>query len=264
MATLLPSGGKVKLARGGIQTPRDEPSANDWVLKALLERQPGDTYIKRQPIPFSDTHETAADLAFLEHETKLGFEYDWKRELVNPIMRTIERPDLTPVTEHLAAGSRPWRSLDEFLSTRELFDSWRLKHDGQLKTLADWEAWENYLAGAAASRAGVRRSRKGVVDQARRMLVRAWVRGLWGLPPLRQQGIADLLTKAGYTTSLNDVKKAKTRDGDPKPHTIPAGGPGVREFIRAVLCLCPTFEHRQLVDQEIDLNAADLPLQAAE
>jgi hypothetical protein len=42
------------------------------MVEALLQRQPGDTYIKTQPIPFADGHETEADLAFLEVETTLA------------------------------------------------------------------------------------------------------------------------------------------------------------------------------------------------
>ncbi|MGH8194090.1 MAG: hypothetical protein ACREQ8_06790 [Woeseiaceae bacterium] len=59
------------------------------------------------------------------------------------------------------------------------------------------------------------------------------------------------------------MKKAKAQGGDPEPNSIPADGPGVLEFMRTILCLCPTFDYRQLVDQEIDLDMNDLALRAA-
>jgi hypothetical protein len=262
--TVSPGEGAIKLAKGGVQTPKHHPRPNDWMLVKHLERKPGDSYAKRSPRPFAQAHREAADYVFRETLTKFGCEFDWKRELLDPLMQVIDRPDLTSVREHLAAHSRPWPTVDDFRSVRRLFDDWRNKHGGQLKTLDDWAAWQNFRAGATASRAGVRRSEKGVVDQARRMLLRAWVRGRWGLPNLSYKEIADLLTTAGYKTMENDLKKAKSRDRDPQPRAIPSDAPGILAFVRTMFQLCPSFDYRQLVDGDLHLDADDPRAEAAE
>jgi hypothetical protein len=93
----------------------------------------------------------------------------------------------------------------------------------------------------------VRRSAKGPVDQARRIVVRAYRHGRWGLPGRDYKAAAADLTDAGYPTTEQDFKNAGRAKGALPEQAIPADAPGVREFVRAVLTIWPEFEWRRLV-----------------
>ena len=126
---------------------------------------------------------------------------------------------------------------------RALFEEWRRNH--VLKTLDDWRAWADYLAGTQASQMGVRRSKGGVVDQARRTLLRAYTRGLWGLPGGDYKETAEWLTAAGYPTRVSDLKNAK-RAKDPVGGAIPLDAPGIAEFVQTVRERFPNFKWPRL------------------
>ncbi|MCZ6576635.1 MAG: hypothetical protein O6950_09365 [Gammaproteobacteria bacterium] len=244
-------GGKPKLARGGVRVPRGVDSSNDWMVEKFLNRRPGDTWETEQPLSFPKAHETNADHVFQVVERRFNFEYDYKRELVDPVLRA------TPMNgadgegiSHIACGSRPWQTLADFTRVRDMFDEWRHRHAGQLKTLDDWKAWSEYQAGESASKKGVRRSQRGVADQARRTFLRAYTRGWWGLPGGQYKAVAGWLTSAGYPTSENDLKNAK-RASDPVERAIPANAPGIADFVRTILDHFPNFEWHRLVDGEV-------------
>jgi hypothetical protein len=78
----------------------------------------------------------------------------------------------------------------------------------QLKTIADWRDWINFDASSDASKAGIRRSPKGPVDQARRLVLRAHVSQRWGLPGGGYRDAAARLSAAGYPTTEHDFKNA--------------------------------------------------------
>jgi hypothetical protein len=157
------------------------------------------------------------------------------------------------IEQHLCCNTIPWRTVAEFNAARDLFEQWRHKHDGQLKTLEDWHRWEQFQAGTAASRHRVRRSKDGVVGQALRIFRRAYVRRKCGLPGGSYKRAADSLTAAGYPTKEQHFKNT-LRDKSPLPeHTIPADAPGVRELVGALLSIWPEFEWERLVlDPEPD------------
>jgi hypothetical protein len=94
------------------------------------------------------------------------------------------------------------------------------------KTIADWQRWLDYRNGIEASRAGVHRSSKGVVDQARRLVVRAYRFQQWGLPGGDYKVAASSLTQAGYPTTEQDFKNAGRAKGRLTEHLIPADAHG--------------------------------------
>jgi hypothetical protein len=154
---------------------------------------------------------------------------------------------MTVVVPHVAFETAPWRTVEEFVAYRTQFDDWRLKGRGQLKTLADWHRWIGYQDGTDASHAGVRRSLKGPVDQARRLLIRACRHRLWGLPGRDYKIAAAQLTASGYPTSEQDFKNAGRAKGVMPEHVIPANAEGVREFAAKVRAIWPQFEWHRLL-----------------
>jgi hypothetical protein len=187
--------------------------------------------------------EEDADLVKLETQKILNMEFDWKRELIGP---HETKAWTTFDSKHFAANSQPWSTLADFERERALFDQWRLKRSGVLKTMADWTSWTEYRKSGDVSKQGVRRSRDGIVDQVKRNFLRAYVQGLWGLPGGDYKGIAAFLTLQGYETSESDLKNAKRSKKGPVEHLFDADG-AVMEFISAVLKKFPVFEWRRMI-----------------
>src|SRR5690242_5580639 len=79
----------------------------------------------------------------------------------------------------------------------------RSRAPAQLRTISDWQLWLDHRDGSDASAAGVNRSSKGPVDQARRLVIRAYVSRRWGLPGGGYREAAARLTAAGYPKALN-------------------------------------------------------------
>jgi hypothetical protein len=251
---------KPKLARAGMREPAGTKDANAWFVRTALTREPGQKYTSKEPLPFPVAHRRSADHRFRELERTINFEYDFKRQPVDPVPDFISVPkpnvsadDDPRIVQHLCCNTIPWRTVDEFNAARDLFEQWRHKHGGQLRTLEDWRRWEQFQAGTVASQHGVRRAKDGVVGQALRIFRRVYVRREWGLTGGSYKRAADSLTAAGYPTKEQDFKNA-WRDKSPLPeHTIPAGTPGVRELVGALLSIWPEFEWKRLVlDPEPD------------
>jgi hypothetical protein len=243
---------KPKLARAGMREPPGTKDGNAWFVRAALTREPGQKYTSKEPLPFPVAHQRSADHRFRQIERTINFEYDLKRQLVDPVPQFVSSPsvgeDEDPrIVQHLCCNTIPWRTVTEFNAARDLFDQWRHKRGGQLRTLADWYRWQQFQAGTVASQKGVRRSKDGVVGQALRIFRRAYVRRKWGLPGGSYKPAANSLTAAGYPTREQDFKNA-LRDKSPLPeHTIPADAPGVRELVGALLSIWPEFDWERLV-----------------
>ena len=252
------NGPKPKLARGGMREPAGTKDANAWFVRTALTREPGQKYASKEPLPFPVAHRKNADHRFRDTERAVNFEYDFKRQPVEPVLKFLTIPSLGSdedprILQHLSLNTIPWRTVAEFNATRDLFEQWRHKHGGQLKTLEDWRNWEQFQAGTVASRHGVRRSKDGVVGQALGIFRRAYVRRKWGLPGGSYKPAAESLTEAGYPTKEQDFKNARRNRNSLPEHTIPADASGVRELTCALLLIWPEFEWERLVlDPEPD------------
>jgi hypothetical protein len=113
--------------------------------------------------------------------------------------------------------------------------------------MADWHAWQDFLAGDSASRAGVRRSKHGVAQQALRIIWKAYAKSRWGLPGKSYREAAERLTAAGYPTKEQSFKDTLRDRKSPPENTIPADAPGVRDLVLAILDLWPSIEWERLV-----------------
>jgi len=184
---------------------------SEWVVELFLNRKPDQMVESSHLISMREMFDTNSDMINVDREQRLNMEYDWKRELVDPIEREHPVADFTGSKTHLFARSRPWKSVDDFKRVRELFDNWRTKSKGVLKTKADWDAWQEYQLVAAASVKGISGSKKGYIDQARRAFLQAYATGKWELPGGDYKGIAIFLTEHGYPTTEYDLKNAKRK-----------------------------------------------------
>ncbi len=248
-------GGKSKLARGGMREPHGTSDPNAWFVWVALNREPGTKYRVSEPLAFPVAHRKAADHRFQVREKTFNFEYDMKRRPVDPVPQYVTVPGpgwaagLEPdvyIAQHLAFNTIPWATVAEFTEVRDQFEQWRLKHQGQLRTIADWRRWEDFRAGAGASRHGVRRGRGGVVGQVVRIFQCAYVHRVWGMHGGDYKRAAEALTKAGYPTTEQSFKNALRNKAAPE-HAIPADAPGIRELIQVLVSIWPEFQWRRMV-----------------
>jgi hypothetical protein len=221
---------------------------NAWLVERFLTSKPLEKFPSTNPLPFTAAHRAAADHRFVTVEKTANFEFDHKRRIAVPASFHVPIPGQNATVEIISAKTEPWQTVAEFNAYRERFEQFRYSGDGhRLKTMDDWRAWQEFLAGASASTAGVRRSKHGVVQQALRIIWKAYAKSRWGLPGRSYREAAERLTGAGYPTKEQSFKDT-LRDRKPPPeNTIPADAPGVRELVLAVRDIRPSFEWERLV-----------------
>ena len=173
---------------------------------------------------------------------KLNMDPDYKRNLISP---DPEHRGSEPFLQ-----SNPHKNVEAFLKHRKLFDQWRTKGGNVLKTRQDWDNWQDYQRGQTASMAGVKRGKDGVLGQARRIFLRAYVRGLWGLPGGSYAEVAAWLTGHGHPTSINDLKNAKRVKTEPPRNVVPGSAPGVAELVATIMQRYPSFDVEAFIDPD--------------
>jgi hypothetical protein len=259
--------GRPKLARGGMREPGSFPrgdgsaAANAWFIKMMLTCDVDDRYVSSEPRSFPEAHKRSLDLVYSERAKKFSFAFDFKRKPVSPIAIRIPIPrveddgtfDLHPengvFVDHLSFNTVPWQMVEEFNAYRELFEVYRTKRKGRMRTLEDWQHWEDYRVQNAAGKAGVRHTLKGgLVDQALRLFRRAYVRGAWGLPGGDYRRAAEAITAAGFPTKEQAFKDASRLGGELPEHLFPSADPAISNLLRAILTIWPEFECWRMVD----------------
>ncbi|MBO2568138.1 hypothetical protein I6M39_03865 [Shewanella algae] len=198
------SGHPALLAKAGIKPPCPPDQHNEYMLDLYLDRQPHQKTDSSHLISTSEQWLTESDLVMLKKERRLNLEFDFKRKLVNP--RVIQLAD---GRTHIAFDSVPWPTAAAAETARVLFDGWRTDHC--LKTLEDWDDWEDYYESAIATKGtGIKVTEEGSVGVLRRVFIRAAVRGAWGCHhDMTYRELAEWLTDSGYKTRTDECKNAK-------------------------------------------------------
>lgn len=232
--TALPlEGHPALLAKAGVKPPCPPEEHNDYMIDLYLNREPNQMTDNSHLISTSEQWLNESDLVMLKKERRLNLEFDFKRKLVNPRMVSVCG------REHISFDSVPWRSAEEAQQARVLFDGWRV--DNCLKTMADWESWEDYYESAITTKGtGIKVTAEGSVGVLRRIFIRAAVKGLWGCcRGLTYKALAQELTALGYDTSTDECKNAK-RSKLPD-HAVPVTVRTIA-FTKVLLELYPTMD----------------------
>ena len=185
---------------------------------------------------------TESDLVMLKKERRLNLEFDFKRKLVNPRMVKVDGK------EHISFDSVPWRSAEEAQQARVLFDGWRA--DNCLKTMADWESWEDYYESAITTKGtGIKLTAEGSSGVLRRVFIRAAVQKQWGCDSgLTYKALAEQLTGLGYKTTSDECKNAKRsklpEHAVPVPVTV-----GTITFVKVLLDHYPAMDLYRMFPQ---------------
>lgn len=206
---------KTILAKVGVSPPPSIPKSghNEYMLDLYLNRRPGQKTTIR---PFVSTRaQWTTDTRFtrLTREQALNLEPDMKNRLINPRMVSVRG------IEHIAFDMEPWPTAEDGLMARAIFDGWIKKNC--MKTLADWDNWQQYYQLGLARRAkrrdgragvGIHMTDEGAVGLLRRLFLRAWNREQVGLrKTISGPQLAKWLSGIGMATSPNDVKNASRK-----------------------------------------------------
>jgi len=116
----------------------------------------------------------------------------------------------------VAFDTVPWQTAEEAVKARSFFDEWR--EHRCLKTLSDYEDWEDFYLTKSqldrirklfnSARLPVQVTDEGSLGILKRMFLRAYVQGAWGLQRTLNSYVElrDAMDFAGCAVSAHDAK----------------------------------------------------------
>lgn len=187
------------LAKAGVKSHGTTVEQNEQILKLYLEREPDTKTDASHLISLREQWLSERDLVEIRKSVRLSYEFDQKRQLINPCMTSVRD------RAHLTCDSIPWRTEAQADLARAEFDGWR--EDYCLKTLEDWESWEDYFESSIA----VQGTKLRVTDEGSegilvRILLRAMTQKKWFTHNLLHQGNCGAIHLAGYPTTVDTCK----------------------------------------------------------
>jgi len=198
------------LAKSSISPPPDCFDPNSYVVDLYFDRKPGQMTMTRPFVSPRDQWIKEMDVFRLERRQRLNMEYDMKRRPVNP--RMVH----TGCGSHVAFDTVPWQTAEEAVKARSFFDEWR--EHRCLKTLSDYEDWEDFYLTKSqldrirklfnSARLPVQVTDEGSLGILKRMFLRAYVQGAWGLQRTLNSYVElrDAMDFAGCSVSAHDAK----------------------------------------------------------
>ena len=245
--------GKPVIARAGHRLdPRPEDQWQECWEWERLYRQRGWDWRRNQKVFVSlrEQHEQDLDLVDVERSVRVNLEFDMKRRLVG----------VSDVDGLLAAGTEPWRTVDEFLEEREAFDLWRRSRRRVLRTAADHAHFPGMEGGAARQARGREQGRP--------------TRAGGPVPPRLGEAGARTAGRRLRRARRGDVRGRLPRDGRRHQegahsgagcdeHSLDRLSSADEEFLRWALARWPGFEIERLAVPGSPAAAAVAELRAA-
>jgi hypothetical protein len=196
---------KPVLAKAGIKPPRDITNQNGYMVDLYLNRVAGQLTDGSHLTSTREMFLGQRDLMNVNKDIRLNIEFDWKRKLVNP--RTIQVGKLS----HIAFNTIPHETIDDMLFVRLRFDRWR--RENCLKSLTDWQEWEDRFSMAKTVSSKSLRLQKGETSTTlmKRLFLRFFSQkqaGL-GMSNMNSNQLANWLTSHGFETKATAVRSAK-------------------------------------------------------
>jgi len=191
------------LARAGVQVPFGV-DANQYMVDLYLKRKPGQLTSRMTLTTIRAQSLYGGDMVAEKTEIRLGLEPDYKRRWVNPRMVQVGN------VQHIALDSEPFDNVDDSIHLRRAFDVWRQNHC--LKTLADWDDWQNfYPIYRAKSGKNIRITLNDRADTLfARLFLRVYAQEALGVSRnMTNANFAAYMTGLGYATKPSAVGSAK-------------------------------------------------------
>lgn len=190
------------LAKAGVKCAGTTEEQNAWIMRLYLDREPGQKIDASHLISLREQWLTESDLIEIKKQIRLSYEFDQKRQLVNP--RMVEVAGET----HIACDTVPWDDAGMADHCRARFDGWR--EDNCLKTMEDWASWEDYYESALALQGSkMRVYEDGSLGILTRILTRSLVQKKWFRHSMVNREIAALLTSVGLSVTVDTCKNCK-------------------------------------------------------
>lgn len=164
------------IAKANVKLPQDVTDAHTYMVDLYLDRESGQKHEMKMLTSSRDMFLNDKDLGNTTIKQRLNLEPDYKRRLTNPHI-----VKLADGREHIALDSEPFNTIEEQMFTRKRFDVWR--KNKCLKTIADWDDWQEKLSMYTASKAKGVRIQKGETsgDLMCRLFLRGFAQKQWGL-----------------------------------------------------------------------------------
>jgi hypothetical protein len=229
------------LAKGGIKL-RDilvKDEQNTEIVKMFLNRSPTDEMEMEIGMGIRDMWVYGNDFVDRTLTRRLSMEFDWKRRPVEIGERKICVDG--KYYSHVWFTTKPWDSLHDFLTIREVWDKFNREDRRCLKSKSDYDEFAVYVdAHTSLPDEGSKYLRTKDADIARLRLeiCRAWrhrkagthrIRGGIVLPDgkktfpdmgkIKHQFMADILKECGIPCKIKDLENAKNKDF--RPNYVP-------------------------------------------
>jgi hypothetical protein len=278
-STLVPdasAGNKgIVLAKAGIKTPAyttNLTEQNDYIVETFLARVPGQKFVVDTFTTMREIMLFQADLVMKTSERAISLEYDFKRR---PAKAWDSQVDYRGKSySHLAFSTEPWRTLEEFNTARQLWESHSHEKvrveievkgkDGLtnkshkivrrqrycLKTTADFRKFATFHDMKIAVKGKGRAYIRSDLSRLRLDLCTAYQHGAAGLAGYRErytaQQFADILNRCGFEKPVtrSDVEYGMRRKFT--SHTTPPTEK-VIHVLRRLSKLIPSLRADQIV-----------------
>lgn len=242
------------LAKAGVKCAGTTEEQNAWILRLYLDREPGQKIDASHLISLREQWLTESDLIEIKKQSRLSYEFDQKRQLVNPQIVEVAGGS------HIACDTVPWGDAGMADHCRARFEGWR--EDNCLKTLEDWASWEDYYESALALQGSKMRVREdGSLGILTRILTRSLVQKAWFDHTMTYGEISALLTSVGLPVTVDTCKNSK-RAALPE-NVVPVTG----EVLRVLALLLrqvpeyplePLFKPERLDEVKSRLNSMEI------
>lgn len=190
------------LAKAGVKCAGTTEEQNAWILRLYLDREPGQKIDASHLISLREQWLTESDLIEIKKQIRLPYEFDQKRQLVNPQIVEVAGGS------HIACDTVPWDDAGMADHCRARFDGWR--EDYCLKTVEDWASWEDYYESALALQGSTMRIREdGSLGILARILTRSLAQKAWFDHTMTYGEISALLTSVGLPVTVDTCKNSK-------------------------------------------------------
>jgi hypothetical protein len=228
------------IAKANVKLPQGVTDPHAYMLDLYLDRYPGEKHESKMLTSSRDMFLYDKDLVNTTTEQRLNLEPDYKRRLTNP--RIVKLAD---GREHIALDSEPFKTIHEQMFTRKRFDVWR--KNNCLKTIADWDDWQEMLSMYTASNAKGVRIQKG--EKSGSLMCRLFLRGFaqkqWGLDSysITSKDLAAWFELHDYPVTpaaVRGAKRSKLVEG-----SIPLTKQTL-ELLKLLIAKFPMFEYEAL------------------
>ena len=132
---------------------------------------------------------------------------------------------------HIACGSKPHRTVEDFQMVRQQFDEWR--GTNTLRTMDDWADWVAFRERKTLKAKGETSGHGDLEGQCKRQFLRAFANNDQGIKDCTYADLATWMTSLGYTTTSSDVKNAK-RTNAGGTDWAKVNDPKVKDLLKAI------------------------------